>query len=129
MNPIRRIADFFRRRPGMIGTPPPSGLCGTIRRRTPRISPSGMPSLCVVPVGRLEPLPLDPFIRLAEQFLPPSPAIFGELVIDLGVAIRARHRLHDPGGGQLAERLPRAVGDLHPEAIDPEPEHGDGRFG
>ena len=25
MNPFRRIADFFRRQPGMIGTPPSQG--------------------------------------------------------------------------------------------------------
>src|SRR5271157_461543 len=64
-----------------------------------------------------------------EMFLPPSPTILDEAVIGLGVAIRARHRLHDPGGGQLAERLQRAVGDRHPVAFDAEPEHGDGRFG
>jgi hypothetical protein len=42
MNPFRRIADFFHsNEPGRIGTPPS---------------------------GRL---PLDPFLRLAEQLLPP----------------------------------------------------------
>ena len=32
-------------------------------------------------VGRLERLPLDPFLRLAEQFLPTRPAILGKFEI------------------------------------------------
>jgi hypothetical protein len=43
-------------------------------------------------VGRREPLPLDPFLGLAKDFLPPRPSILGEAVIGLGVAIGARHR-------------------------------------
>jgi murein DD-endopeptidase MepM/ murein hydrolase activator NlpD len=39
------------------------------------------------------------------------------------------YRLHDPVGGELVERLQRAVGDFHPVAFDAESEHVDGRFG